>query len=252
MRIKILLGTLLLTAVSVFADIKSARILTDNPDINYAIFNLNSIENQGLCGALENMIIGLDKERNRLFDIVEVGDSTLKIEDFFMTDNRLVVKSDNVVLWTDGKNTDAIKLEDANFSLKAASDSSFFVIRISPSEIFEFSLSDKKPILHLPHFEPIISVFRQDDLIVVVSEKNIMGYAENQWFLLHNHPYAITTASFTPLGLFCGTEYGFWRLTDFEEIELYGELAVKKLMSDGATLYLIDGEDNIYALEFED
>lgn len=222
------------------------RVLFDVSDTPVGI-----IPGQGLCTAIGNKIVGLDADRNDRFKEIILKDSTVTIDGFTVIGNHLVFRSDKSIIWNTLDDTmDGITFADKEFSIAPASDTTLFVIHHPEKELFEISLKNKKSLWSSRMDEPVVTLTRIGRDIVTVTTRHIALFIDGEWNIMHTHPVDITSAAFTSHGIFFGTSDALWRLHGPDEIEHVATGNVSCLLSDGDRLYVIDGENNVYAVSF--
>lgn len=213
---------------------------------------LGIIPGQGLCAALGSKIVGLDVTRNDSFKEIALEDSTVVIDEFVITEKYMAFHSDNSIFWnTSNRGFDGIMFNDNLFSIALATDSTLFVIRKLDNEIFEIDLKSKSSLWSTRFDEPIVSVFRIGQDIVLVSSYKIALFVNGEWNILHNHPIEIVSSAITPYGIFFGTSDALWRIHGVDEIQYIARGAISHILFDRDILYIVDNESNVYTIPFK-
>lgn len=224
------------------------RLVSSSSQLDLTACALNIVPGEGPCVGVGNKIFVIDSTGRGLMDVIALHDSVYTIDDFIVAGKNVVVKSGASVIWTDGDTYDGMTMEDDKFDLRSAGDSTIYLVRRNTNEAFEFSMADRSPVSHLISDEKIVNIFKLGSMLIMVTEYNIMLSEDGKWKLLHSHPFEILSADINGRGLYFGTDEGLWLLIGKDEIELIGEGMVKRVMSDGERLYILDGENNLYSL----
>lgn len=218
-------------------------------DLDLSAIPLGAIAGQGLYGAFGNKIVALEHGDNLILTSMTMPDS-VAIDEWFHNGEKFVIRQGQTVVWSglDGR-FDGMAFEDDGFSIAAATDSTFYVIRTEAMEVLEISLSTKRPVRVSQLEEPLLAVGKVGAADLFITRHAAYLHLDNETNLLHRHPLELTAGAITPMGIYFGTDYDMWRVTGINTLEHVADGSISRILGAGNLLYVIDTSGNVWRFE---
>lgn len=246
---KKLLFTLLLPVLSIFAVMAQSievDVIKEASELDLSAAPISVKPGSGIFVAYGNRIAGVDT-------VCEVGvnlPENVVIEDFVFAGPSVVMKINGGMAWTRQEGGfDACAFPEEGFRLCPATDSTVYVL--GADRIIEYDLKNKKPRTMVNVAGTPVAAHYLPDGFVLATDRAVYSLINGEWKLLHSHPGRINAAVVMPAGIFVGSDQGLWRLAGDDVMELIGMGGVRKLLVEGMTLYVVDGEGNLVGFTFE-
>lgn len=220
--------------------------LYDPDELNLLDIPLACTGSYGIFCATGNEIMSLENSDVTPFTSISLPDSTF-IDEFFFMGDKVLFRQGDAVVWADSKGCfDGMAFEDSDFSICAATDSTFFIIRPSDCSVMEVSLKQKAPKYIYRMEDAPVTAGKFGDSTVFISTEAIYMMLPEGTNLLHRHPLEIRAAAVTPMGIYFGTDIAMWRVVGIDSLEHVADGSIARIVGAGRLLYVVDGMGSLF------
>ena len=231
-------------------DVESCKVLIEKDELKISDRQLCIIPNNGLYLLTGDELISLEENEN--MPLLHIT-GQIAPEDIIVTENDVLIKNDTVLLSCKSEPKPILVLDSNDFTIYPATDGNIFILTEldTLSLVFAYNMRENE-LIPMGKVEGEINYIAGDSAqYLIVAERSIYGFQNNEGIRIYNHTELIRTATLTQKGLIFSSESGIFLLNGMNRVTKLSEKGCKRILSDTNTLYIYYGDGTLLAYNLE-